>query len=176
MHNKNEYIRTAAYYIWLDEGCPDGRDAEIWNEAERRYELAHMKPVCTKKECGAPAVARRAVFIVAKPAGPKTTREDVEAAFGVKKKPTPKPAKKKAAPAPGRQPAKKAPTVKAAAKKPATQKTAAKKPALKKPAANPASKNITPRPALLKKAAALKPVVKKSIVVKMAPKKPSDKK
>lgn len=28
-------IRDRAYAIWLDEGCPDGRDAEHWLQAER---------------------------------------------------------------------------------------------------------------------------------------------
>ncbi|ANC91692.1 DUF2934 domain-containing protein [Azospirillum humicireducens] len=28
-------IRDRAYAIWLDEGCPQGRDAEHWLQAER---------------------------------------------------------------------------------------------------------------------------------------------
>lgn len=28
-------IRDRAYAIWLDEGCPEGRDAEHWFQAER---------------------------------------------------------------------------------------------------------------------------------------------
>jgi hypothetical protein len=153
MTDKKEYIQTAAYYIWLDEGCPDGRDIEIWNEAARRYELAHMRPVCTKKECKEPA-ARSAVFIVSRPAARKETRADARAAFGVKKKPAKKPAAKPAA--------KKAAVKKPAAKKPAPLKTPAKKPSVKKaPAKKPAAAKAPAKKAVAKK---------KSIVVKMAPK------
>jgi cobalamin biosynthesis Mg chelatase CobN len=156
MTNKQEYIQTAAYYIWLEDGCPDGRDVEIWNEAARRYELAHMKPVCTKKECG-PVMLKRVSVIVSSPAARQATKADAEAAFGVNKKPA---AKKAAKPV-----AKKSPAKKAAAKKPAVKK--AVKPAPKKTAAPKApAKKAAP-----KKAPAPKSAVKKSIVVKMAPQK-----
>lgn len=31
----DQRIRDRAYAIWLDEGCPEGRDAEHWFQAER---------------------------------------------------------------------------------------------------------------------------------------------
>lgn len=33
----NEWIETAAYYIWLEEGCPEGRDKEHWNSALQMF-------------------------------------------------------------------------------------------------------------------------------------------
>lgn len=33
----NHWIETAAYYIWLEEGCPDGKDQEHWDRAYRMF-------------------------------------------------------------------------------------------------------------------------------------------
>lgn len=33
-----EWIETAAYYYWLQEGCPDGKHLEHW---DRAYQLYH---------------------------------------------------------------------------------------------------------------------------------------
>lgn len=30
-------IRESAYYLWESEGCPEGRDFEIWIRAEREF-------------------------------------------------------------------------------------------------------------------------------------------
>lgn len=35
----NEWIETAAYYIWLDEGCPEGRDTYHWDQAVQMFLL-----------------------------------------------------------------------------------------------------------------------------------------
>ena len=58
-----EYIRVAAYYIWENEGRPQGRDAEIWAMAEKSLKKpaakkAAAKPVAKKepaKKAAAPA-------------------------------------------------------------------------------------------------------------------------
>ena len=49
-----EYIRVAAYYIWENEGRPQGRDAEIWAMAEKSLKKpaakkAAAKPVAKKE-------------------------------------------------------------------------------------------------------------------------------
>ena len=33
-------IRTTAYFLWEQAGCPDGRSEEFWFEAE----LSHLEP------------------------------------------------------------------------------------------------------------------------------------
>ncbi|MEZ5839355.1 MAG: DUF2934 domain-containing protein [Hyphomicrobiales bacterium] len=47
-------VRSAAYLIWLDEGCPDGRSEEHWHMAEAMIEKA-AKP----KRKRAPAKPRK---------------------------------------------------------------------------------------------------------------------
>ncbi|WP_247893263.1 DUF2934 domain-containing protein [Azospirillum endophyticum] len=37
-------VRDRAYAIWLEEGCPDGRDADHWFHAERAV-LAETAPI-----------------------------------------------------------------------------------------------------------------------------------
>jgi len=32
---RDERIRQQAYQIWLDEGCPDGRHKDHWEQAEK---------------------------------------------------------------------------------------------------------------------------------------------
>jgi Protein of unknown function (DUF2934) len=36
-------VREAAYFLWLDNGCPCGRDLEFWTSAEKK--LLEAKPV-----------------------------------------------------------------------------------------------------------------------------------
>jgi len=33
--SKEERIREQAHLIWLEEGCPEGRDKQHWEQAER---------------------------------------------------------------------------------------------------------------------------------------------
>ena len=69
-----EYIRVAAYYIWENEGRPQGRDAEIWAMAEKSLKKpaakkAAAKPVAKKepaKKAAAPAKKAPAKKPVAK--------------------------------------------------------------------------------------------------------------
>lgn len=48
-----EYIRVAAYYIWENEGRPQGRDAEIWAMAEKS-----LKKPAAKKAAAKPATKK----------------------------------------------------------------------------------------------------------------------
>lgn len=32
-----EWIETAAYYLWIQEGCPSGKDLEHWDRAANLY-------------------------------------------------------------------------------------------------------------------------------------------
>lgn len=34
---ESHWIEVAAYYIWLEEGCPHGRDQEHWDRALRQF-------------------------------------------------------------------------------------------------------------------------------------------
>ncbi|MCK5296103.1 MAG: DUF2934 domain-containing protein [Alphaproteobacteria bacterium] len=43
----NEHVATAAYYIWENEGRPNGMDAEHWNKAQ--VATLKAKPVAKKK-------------------------------------------------------------------------------------------------------------------------------
>lgn len=60
-----EYIRVAAYYIWENEGRPQGRDAEIWAMAEKSLKKpaakkAAAKPVAKKEPAKKAAPAKKA--------------------------------------------------------------------------------------------------------------------
>ncbi|MCQ2914453.1 MAG: DUF2934 domain-containing protein [Alphaproteobacteria bacterium] len=46
MTDENE-LREAAYYNWLNKGCPENADVDCWLEAEN----AGVCPCCGKKEC-----------------------------------------------------------------------------------------------------------------------------
>ena len=50
MTSKHDYIKEAAYFIWLNRGKPEGQDLEIWDEATKIYELTQevLKPVAKK--------------------------------------------------------------------------------------------------------------------------------
>ena len=71
-----EYIRVAAYYIWENEGRPEGKSEEIWWKACEQMKnwncgcsakKAVAKKTTTKKTT-AKLVAKPATKIVAKPA------------------------------------------------------------------------------------------------------------
>ena len=36
---RQEHVQEIAYFMWLNRGKPDGKDLEIWTEAERIYEI-----------------------------------------------------------------------------------------------------------------------------------------
>jgi hypothetical protein len=36
--NTLEWIETAAYYLWLEEGCPDGEHLAHWNRAYNLFQ------------------------------------------------------------------------------------------------------------------------------------------
>lgn len=74
-----EYIRVAAYYIWENEGRPQGRDAEIWAMAEKSLKKpaakkAAAKPAAKKEPAKKAAPAKKAP---AKKAAPKIGRAHV---------------------------------------------------------------------------------------------------
>ena len=69
-----EYIRVAAYYMWENEGRPQGRDAEIWAMAEKSLKKpaakkAAAKPAAKKEPAKKAAPAKKAP---AKKAAPKS--------------------------------------------------------------------------------------------------------
>lgn len=56
-HNADEEIRQIAYYLWLDEGCFDGRHHEHWFKAEEIWHAqqtaaapGNAKPVRARKQ------------------------------------------------------------------------------------------------------------------------------
>src|SRR4249920_1119440 len=42
--NRDEEIRLIAYELWLNEGCPDGRQSEHWLKAESIWHARQTKP------------------------------------------------------------------------------------------------------------------------------------
>jgi len=44
-----EHIRVAAYYIWQNAGCPQGREKEFWQQACNQ--LFGMNNSCAKTSC-----------------------------------------------------------------------------------------------------------------------------
>ena len=93
---KEDEVREAAYYVWLNNGCPEGVEIDCWLEAEAQ----EGDCCCEEKTCCCEEKAC-------------CCEEDKE-----EKKPAKKAAAKKAAePAEKKPAAKKAPAKKAAAKK-----------------------------------------------------------
>lgn len=39
--NALDWIETAAYYMWLNDGCPDGHHLNHWDKAYRLFRDAH---------------------------------------------------------------------------------------------------------------------------------------
>lgn len=70
-----EYIRVAAYYIWENEGRPEGKDAEHWARAAEMLKKAPAKKAAAKpaakKAPAKKATAKPAVKAAAKPAAKK---------------------------------------------------------------------------------------------------------
>lgn len=50
--SKEDRIREQAYFIWLEEGQPQGRDKEHWEQAERMIE--RMEELAKDDERGDP--------------------------------------------------------------------------------------------------------------------------
>ncbi len=42
--DREDRIREIAYFIWLEEGCPNGRDQDHWQRARARVELMEAAP------------------------------------------------------------------------------------------------------------------------------------
>lgn len=42
--DREQKIREIAYLIWLEEGCPSGRDVDHWAKATERVTLAEIVP------------------------------------------------------------------------------------------------------------------------------------
>jgi hypothetical protein len=43
--NRNDRIREIAYFLWLDEGCPDGEADRHWSTAETMHEASERKRI-----------------------------------------------------------------------------------------------------------------------------------
>jgi hypothetical protein len=56
---REQRIRERAYQIWLDEGQPDGRDKEHWEQAEKQ--IAEKKEAKPENKSGAPPLPHRYV-------------------------------------------------------------------------------------------------------------------
>ena len=114
MTSKQDYIKEAAYFIWLNRGKPEGQDLEIWDEATKIYELTQevLRPISKKEK----TVAKKAP---AKKTSAKKAKKTAKA-VATKKAPAKKVAVKKPV-------AKKAPAKKTVTKKPVAKKAPAKK-------------------------------------------------
>jgi hypothetical protein len=44
-----EKIRARAYQIWMQEGCPEGREAAHWQQAEVELAVARSRPPRRKR-------------------------------------------------------------------------------------------------------------------------------
>ena len=40
---RQEFIRERAHEIWIEHGCPEGRDVEIWLAAEREVDIQRRR-------------------------------------------------------------------------------------------------------------------------------------
>jgi hypothetical protein len=66
--DREHRIREIAYFIWIEEGCPNGRDQDHWERACERLALLEAAPDLTAKEPAKPAKAKPAPA-TRKPAG-----------------------------------------------------------------------------------------------------------
>lgn len=48
-------VRDAAYFLWLNHGCPCGRDLEFWNLAKQELAEARKAPTSVSSELMEPA-------------------------------------------------------------------------------------------------------------------------
>jgi hypothetical protein len=55
--DREKRIRDRAYQIWKEEGCPDGKAAEHWEQARRMVENEESSPA--KREKAAKPAARK---------------------------------------------------------------------------------------------------------------------
>ncbi len=62
--DREQKIREIAYLIWLEEGCPSGRDVDHWVKASERLALGERVPG------DAPPVKKPAAAKTAKPKAP----------------------------------------------------------------------------------------------------------
>lgn len=66
--DREHRIREIAYFIWLEEGCPHGRDQDHWERARDRLALLEAAPKPAAKAQAKPAKAKAAPA-ARKPAG-----------------------------------------------------------------------------------------------------------
>jgi hypothetical protein len=86
---RDDEIRQIAYHLWLDEGCPDGRQLEHWTKAESIWHALHSGITEPVKE--APAKAKRPRK---KPATPATSKSRTTKSQASANKERPAPGKK----------------------------------------------------------------------------------
>ena len=67
---KENQIRDAAYFIWLEEGQPQGRDAEHWQKA-----VEALTPAAPKKKAAKAPAKPRAAKAATKKAAPEKAPE-----------------------------------------------------------------------------------------------------
>ena len=77
MTSKHDYIKEAAYFIWLNRGKPEGQDLEIWDEATKIYELTQevLKPVAKKTAPAKKVVAKKSIKVAVKPVAKKAVKK-----------------------------------------------------------------------------------------------------
>ena len=44
--SKEDKIREAAYFVWLNNGCPEGAEIQCWLEAEAQECTCDEQPCC----------------------------------------------------------------------------------------------------------------------------------
>lgn len=63
-----DHIRTAAFYMWLEEGRPEGRDRDHWEAARDRLMAdAAPKPKARRKTAGTRAAKPKAATAAKSP-------------------------------------------------------------------------------------------------------------
>lgn len=84
MSDREEKIRERAYRLWVEEGQPEGRHDQHWEEARRQIDAeekganakaasGEAKPKTRRAAAAAPAAAKSSAKTAAKPAAAKTT-------------------------------------------------------------------------------------------------------
>ena len=58
--DRDQKIREVAYLIWLEEGCPSGRDVDHWLKASERVAVADIKPADPPAKPAKPAKSKPA--------------------------------------------------------------------------------------------------------------------
>lgn len=80
-------IAEAAYFLWIEDGCPDGKDTQHWAAASAALSIAEEEPKPKRKP--------------AKKAAPTKAPAKAKAKADAKEKPKARPRKTKAAKAEG---------------------------------------------------------------------------